>query len=74
MRKPIGEKPMSTVERRQKSDAEKVIAGECRLTTWITADANKALTKLKKSGGSSRDIVSKALINLADQEDDNQAG
>jgi hypothetical protein len=68
MRPPLGNKAMNAVERRQKSDADKKKSGEARITTWVTKDAAKALNKLKKAGGSTREIVSNSLIEAAERE------
>jgi hypothetical protein len=38
--------PLTTVERRKRSDAEKIARGEFRLTTWLSSDAHAALRRM----------------------------
>ena len=63
-------KPMDDVQRRQKSDAEKIERGELRVNSWIPPEAAAALTKI--TGGSNergaiREALSRALVSFAAQ-------
>lgn len=55
--------PMKPIERRIKSDAEKIKRGERRLNVWISPETNRALHKL--TGGSDDRGALKAAIEQA---------
>jgi len=62
--------PMDDVQRRQKSDAEKIERGELRVNSWIPPEAAAALAKI--TGGSNergaiREALSRALVSFAAQ-------
>jgi hypothetical protein len=62
--------PMDPVQRRQKSDAEKIARGEVRLNSWIPPEAAAALAKITSGSeerGIVRDALTRALISFAAQ-------
>jgi hypothetical protein len=66
VRNSIYDKPMTSAERRRRSDAAKIARGEYRLTTWISPEAYEAMLVLTggdMSRGAVQAILNEALLN-----------
>jgi hypothetical protein len=66
----IYDEPMTDVQRRQKSDADRKARGEYRLNQWISAETKAALDSLvgpNPERGAIAEAVSVALTQLAER-------